>query len=84
MVDVVDLKLSNLATVSDSADVSSVLNEASSRDFEPLTLSELEKRHISAMLKNFEWNKSRTAKTLGIERSTLDRKIRRYGLVQNT
>ncbi|MCA9155936.1 MAG: hypothetical protein KDA38_14160, partial [Planctomycetales bacterium] len=27
------------------------------------------------------WNKSRTASILGIERSTLDRKIRRYNLV---
>jgi len=28
------------------------------------------------------WNKSRTATILGIERSTLDRKIRRYDLVE--
>jgi Nif-specific regulatory protein len=28
------------------------------------------------------WNKSRAATILGIERSTLDRKIRRYDLVE--
>ena len=52
--------------------------------FEPMTLGEIEQRYILATLQNFGWNKSRSAKTLGIERSTLDRKIRRYGLVQKT
>ena len=53
-------------------------------EFEAMTLSELEHRHILATLQNYGWNKSKTAKILGIERSTLDRKIRRYGLVQKT
>ena len=46
-----------------------------------MTLAEVERRHILATLRQTGWNKSRTARTLGIERSTLDRKIRRYGLV---
>ena len=80
-VDVGDLKLSNLATVSDSGDLTPHLaGSGLISAYEPLTLSELERRHILATLQNFDWNKSRTAKTLGIERSTLDRKIRRYGL----
>jgi Nif-specific regulatory protein len=79
LVDVEDLKLSNLATASDSADLAPIIGISS--HYEPLTLSELERRHILATLRNYDWNKSRTARTLGIERSTLDRKIRRYGLM---
>ena len=48
--------------------------------FKPLSLAEIERRHILATLSAFNWNKSRTAQTLGIERSTLDRKIKRYEL----
>lgn len=76
-VDVGDLNLSNLATASDSGIV-----ETNRTQFEPLTLAELERRHVQSTLNQTNWNKSRTAKILGIERSTLDRKIRRYGLVQ--
>ncbi|MEX2025996.1 MAG: helix-turn-helix domain-containing protein [Pirellulaceae bacterium] len=35
---------------------------------------------MHATLKATGWNKSRTAVILGVERSTLDRKIRRYDL----
>jgi DNA-binding NtrC family response regulator len=45
--------------------------------FEPLSLDEVERRHIHATLRATGWNKSRTAGILGVERSTLDRKIRR-------
>jgi Nif-specific regulatory protein len=41
----------------------------------------MERQHILATLNLTGWNKSRTATILGIERSTLDRKIRRYELV---
>jgi len=30
------------------------------------------------------WNKSKAASILGIERSTLDRKIKKYGIVKDT
>jgi transcriptional regulator of acetoin/glycerol metabolism len=40
----------------------------------------MEKRHILQTLQHTNWNKSKTASILGIERSTLDRKIRRFGL----
>lgn len=74
-VDVEDLNLSNLATVGDSAVMPVSLDV-----FEPLSLDEIERRHIHATLRHTNWNKSKTARILGIERSTLDRKIRRYGL----
>jgi len=70
-----DLLLSNLATTGDTTEVRS-----SEPDFRPCTLSDLERRHILATLEHVGWNKSRTAGILGIERSTLDRKIRRYRL----
>jgi Nif-specific regulatory protein len=48
--------------------------------FEPLALDEVEKRHILRTLEHTEWNKSQAASILKIERSTLDRKIKGYGL----
>ena len=45
-----------------------------------MSLADVERRHILATLQSTGWNKSRTAGILGIERSTLDRKIRRYDL----
>ena len=48
--------------------------------YEPLSLADMERRHIHATLNSTSWNKSRAASILGIERSTLDRKIRRYEL----
>jgi Nif-specific regulatory protein len=48
--------------------------------FEPLPLDEVEKRHILKTLEHTEWNKSQAAGILKIERSTLDRKIKGYGL----
>jgi Nif-specific regulatory protein len=74
-VEVEDLNLSNLATASDSADLHLQI-----APFQPVTLAEVERRHILATLNATGWNKSRTAVILGIERSTLDRKIRRYDL----
>ncbi len=75
-VDLDDLHLSNLATVGDSVE----LNPGMLQHYEPITLAEGERRQILAALTSNGWNKSRTASILGIERSTLDRKIRRYEL----
>jgi Nif-specific regulatory protein len=46
--------------------------------FEPISLEEMERRHIQRMLTHTLWNKSQAAELLGIERSTLDRKIKAY------
>ena len=48
--------------------------------YEAVSLEEVEKRHILQTLEYTEWNKSRAAEILEIERSTLDRKIKAYGL----
>jgi transcriptional regulator with GAF, ATPase, and Fis domain len=70
----VDLLLTKLATAGDT-DVSLLAEH-----FAPLSLDDIERRHILNTLEHTNWNKSKTASILGIERSTLDRKIRRFGL----
>ncbi len=75
VIDDEDLLLTSLATASDSD-----VRRPVAAEFEPISLEEMEKRHIHDALEHTEWNKSKTANILGIERSTLDRKIRRYGL----
>ncbi|MFN9369181.1 MAG: sigma 54-interacting transcriptional regulator [Planctomycetia bacterium] len=46
--------------------------------FVPLTIEELERRHIMATLEAVGGNKTKAAAILGIERSTLDRKLARW------
>lgn len=75
-IDADDLTLSQLATDGDST----VISLDDSSEFTPVSLAEIERRHIGSTLKATGWNKSQTASILGIERSTLDRKIRRYKL----
>jgi Nif-specific regulatory protein len=48
--------------------------------YQALPLEEIEKRHILRTLGFTDWNKSQAASILHIERSTLDRKIKLYGL----
>jgi Nif-specific regulatory protein len=48
--------------------------------FQPISLEDMEKVHILRALQHTEWNKSQTSTILGIERSTLDRKIKLYDL----
>ena len=43
-----------------------------------VSLETLEQQHILAVLESTDWNKSQAARILGIERSTLDRKLKRY------
>ena len=78
-IEVDDVNLSNIATMTDS---SADLKPVAVGEYEPISLSECERRHIQATLDFHDWNKSRTANVLGIERSTLDRKIRRYDLTR--
>ncbi|UCC74113.1 MAG: sigma-54-dependent Fis family transcriptional regulator [Gemmatimonadota bacterium] len=45
-----------------------------------ISLEDLERAHIEAVLKRENWHQGRTADTLGISAKTLYRKIRTYGL----
>ena len=47
---------------------------------EPLTLEEVERRHLAHVLELNEGNRSRTARVLGISRAALYDKMDRYGL----
>jgi Nif-specific regulatory protein len=48
--------------------------------YQPLSIEEIEKRHILRTLDHTDWNKTQAAAILQIERSTLDRKIKAYEL----
>lgn len=67
-----DIQLSALG-LADSGEIASV-----SDSFRPIALEVLEQQHILATLDATNWNKSQAAQLLGIERSTLDRKLKRY------
>jgi DNA-binding protein Fis len=45
-----------------------------------LTLEEVEKRHLTRVLKEMKGNKVKAAKILGIDRRTLYRMAERFGL----
>ncbi len=70
-----ELSLSNLRTASETN-----MEIETDGPFEPISLAEMERKHILNVLNSTQWNKSRTATILGVERSTLDRKIKRYDL----
>jgi transcriptional regulator with GAF, ATPase, and Fis domain len=53
---------------------------ADGEEYRPLSLEDIEKMHIARTLAHTEWNKSQAAHILHIERSTLDRKIKTYGI----
>ena len=73
-----DLVLSTLKTAGDT-DVGPT-GSTGPGSFEPCSLAEVEEQHVLATLQSTSWNKSKAALILGIERSTLDRKIHRYDL----
>jgi Nif-specific regulatory protein len=77
-IDADDLVLSTLKTAGDTE--SGVVDGRALAAPQPTSLADVERDHILATLRLTNWNKSRTATILGIERSTLDRKIRRYEL----
>lgn len=74
-IDADGLLLTKLATAGDTD-----TPQFSGDKFLPVSLDNMERRHIFETLNHTGWNKSKTANILGIERSTLDRKIRRYEL----
>lgn len=72
-----DLLLSKLNTTGESQILTA---DKQPEIFIPLSLDDIEKNHIIRTLEHCEWNKSLAAKHLGIERTTLDRKIKRYNI----
>ncbi|MBC7817813.1 MAG: sigma 54-interacting transcriptional regulator [Planctomycetaceae bacterium] len=91
MVSASEIKLSGLRpVVSDTAPpikaqlpsiaTESPLHSAGQAANSEKSLEALEQEHILATLEKTNWNKSQSATILGIERSTLDRKLKRYGV----
>jgi Nif-specific regulatory protein len=78
-IDAEDLVLTRLRT---AGDTDAIVTDGREVHSEPASLEEVERRHILEILRQTGWNKSRASAILGIERSTLDRKIRRYELVE--
>jgi DNA-binding NtrC family response regulator len=73
MIDASDIWLSSLEAVEP-------MTTSTAATYEPLALDDVEKQHIFKTLEYTDWNKSQAASILKIERSTLDRKIKAYGL----
>ena len=48
--------------------------------YEALSIEAIEMQHILRTLRHTKWNKSKAASILGIERSTLDRKLKRHNV----
>lgn len=69
-----DIQLSTLASRLQPTQERSVVSGA----YREISMAEIEQEHILATLNHTDWNKSRAAQILGIERSTLDRKLKRY------
>ena len=42
----------------------------------------MERLYIEAVLRSCGWNKSQAARMLGIERTTLDRRLKKYGFAR--
>lgn len=74
-VGVADIQLSTLGV---AAVESASIMEPNGLPARGLTLDLLEQEYIMSTLDQTNWNKSQAAQILGIERSTLDRKLKRY------
>jgi len=72
-IDVDDLTLSQLAAAGDSGRAA-----GPGGPFVPTTIEEVERRHVMATLEAVGGNKTKAAAILGIERSTLDRKLAKW------
>lgn len=68
-----DIQLSTL-----TSRASSTTTDQPSSDSRDISLDRLEREHILNTLERTSWNKSMASQILGIERSTLDRKLKRY------
>jgi DNA-binding NtrC family response regulator len=57
-----------------------IFGSTQTKEHQDQSLREIEKEHISSVLEQTNWNIKKSAETLGIDRSTLYHKIKRYGL----
>lgn len=69
-----DIQLSTLSSRLSGSDVFTVPQN----EYREHSLADVQRDHILATLEHTDWNKSRASQILGIERSTLDRKLKLY------
>ena len=69
-----DIQLSALG----KNDIPSLAPASASSGYRPVSVDVIEQEHILATLEWTKWNKSQAAHILEIERSTLDRKLKKY------
>jgi len=74
MVRASDIQLSSLGSRASAP----ATERISSGEYRELSMADVEQEHILATLEHTGWNKSKASQILGIERSTLDRKLKRY------
>lgn len=74
VVRVSDIQLSSLGNRS----ATPVAERGTPGEYREISMADIEQEHILKTLEHTGWNKSRSAQILGIERSTLDRKLKRY------
>ena len=73
-IDAGDMVLSQLAPPGDTGQAPAGRSAA----FVPMTIEEMERRHVLDTLEAVGGNKTKAAAILGIERSTLDRKLAKW------
>jgi Nif-specific regulatory protein len=69
-----DVQLSSLG----SRPTPPVVDRGTPGEYREVSMADIEQEHILKTLEHTGWNKSKSAQILGIERSTLDRKLKRY------
>lgn len=74
MVRACDIQLSSLG----SRTSAQVPDRSETGEYRELSMADIEQEHILATLEHTGWNKSKASQILGIERSTLDRKLKRF------
>ena len=74
LIEAEELSLSHLLAPGDSGKMSL----SHSGTYVPQSLNDLERKHVMATLEAMGGNKTKAASVLGIERSTLDRKLARW------
>ncbi len=72
-----DLSLSTIGLSTKSIDAA---HASATAEFQPVSLALLERDHIFATLEHVDNNKTKASRLLGIERSTLDRKLKRFAV----
>jgi Nif-specific regulatory protein len=79
LMDELEIRPEDIRLIPSSSEAPPAADDASV-EYAPASLEDIERRHILRTLKWTNWVKREAARILGINRSTLDRKLDRYGI----